>query len=287
MKVSEFIVQYLRDQGVTDVFGIPGGVVLELMYAFDALDGITPHLSYHEQCAGFAACGYAQVEGRLGVAYATKGPGFTNLLTAMADAYYDSTPVLFLTAHSAATLPQGCRLVADQDMDTCGMVKNITKYAERIDDVKRLPLALSEACHIALDGRKGPVFLDIAASLFNKEIESVGNVVLDRNKLEENCARMASMICCEIKKARRPVILVGDGINQSNTLSSINTFIEKAGIPVISSRYTHNVIYDSAMYYGYVGSHGIRYANFILSKADLIVSLGNRLYFPSQMKENW
>ena len=108
MKVSEYIAQYLQKQGITDAFGIPGGVILELMYALDATEGITPHLSFHEQCAGFAACGYAQAGRKLGVAYATKGPGFTNLLTAMADAYYDSIPVLFITAHSAATLPEGC-----------------------------------------------------------------------------------------------------------------------------------------------------------------------------------
>lgn len=105
----------------------------------------------------------------VGVAYATKGPGFTNLLTAMADAYYDSIPVLFITAHSAATLPEGCRLVADQDMDTCGMVRNITKYAKRIDDIEEISISLEKACQIAKDGRKGPVVLDIAASLFKKK----------------------------------------------------------------------------------------------------------------------
>ena len=130
MRVSEYIAEFLGYNGVTDVFGIPGGVILDLMYAFDAQEGITPHLSYHEQCAGFAACGYAQLKNTVGVAYATKGPGFTNLLTAIADAYYDSIPVLFITAHTAASLPDGCRLVADQDMDTCAMVRNITKYAK-------------------------------------------------------------------------------------------------------------------------------------------------------------
>lgn len=281
MKVSEYIAQYLQGRGVTDVFGIPGGVVLDLMYALDATEGITPHLSYHEQCAGFAACGYAQVEGRLGVAYATKGPGFTNLLTAMADAYYDSIPVLFLTAHSAATLPDGCRLVADQDMDTCGMVKRMTKYAQRIDNLETLPKALVDACCIAMEGRKGPVFLDIAASLFKQEMPSS---VVEQTALEpsDSVEEMTEWISQEIRQAKRPVILIGDGINQSHTVGMMNAFAKKAGVPVISSRYSHNVLKDESMYFGYVGSHGIRYANFILSKADLVLSLGNRLYFPSQ-----
>lgn len=279
MKVSEYIAQYLQKQGVTDAFGIPGGVILELMYALDATEGITPHLSFHEQCAGFAACGYAQAGGKLGVAYATKGPGFTNLLTAMADAYYDSIPVLFITAHSAATLPEGCRLVADQDMDTCGMVRNITKYAKRIDDIEEISISLEKACQIAKDGRKGPVFLDIAASLFKKEMISAASV---HHQVEHiDTEKYVSLICSEIKSAKRPVILLGDGINQSATNDVINHFIEKAGVPVLSSRYCHNIVRNQKYYYGYVGSHGIRYANFILSKADLVVSLGNRLYFPS------
>ena len=279
MNVSEYIAQYLQKQGVTDAFGIPGGVILELMYAFDATEGITPHLSFHEQCAGFAACGYAQVGGKLGVAYATKGPGFTNMLTAMADAYYDSIPVLFITAHSAATLPEGCRLVADQDMDTCGMVRNITKYAKRIDDIEEISISLEKACQIAKDGRKGPVFLDIAASLFKKEMISSASVYHQGEHIDTE--RYVSLICSEIKSAKRPVILLGDGINQSATNDAINRFIEKAGVPVLSSRYCHNIVRNQEYYYGYVGSHGIRYANFILSKADLVVSLGNRLYFPS------
>lgn len=279
MKVSEYIAQYLQKQGITDAFGIPGGVILELMYALDATEGITPHLSFHEQCAGFAACGYAQAGGKLGVAYATKGPGFTNLLTAMADAYYDSIPVLFITAHSAATLPEGCRLVADQDMDTCGMVRNITKYAKRIDDIEEISISLEKACQIAKDGRKGPVFLDIAASLFKKEMISSASV---HHQVEHiDTEKYVSLICSEIKSAKRPVILLGDGINQSATNDAINHFIEKAGVPVLSSRYCHNIVRNQEYYYGYVGSHGIRYANFILSKADLVVSLGNRLYFPS------
>lgn len=279
MKVSEYIAQYLQKQGITDAFGIPGGVILELMYALDATEGITPHLSFHEQCAGFAACGYAQAGGKLGVAYATKGPGFTNLLTAMADAYYDSIPVLFITAHSATTLPEGCRLVADQDMDTCGMVRNITKYAKRIDDIEEISISLEKACQIAKDGRKGPVFLDIAASLFKKEMISAASV---HHQVEHiDTEKYVSLICSEIKSAKRPVILLGDGINQSATNDAINHFIEKAGVPVLSSRYCHNIVRNQEYYYGYVGSHGIRYANFILSKADLVISLGNRLYFPS------
>ena len=278
MKASRYIAEYLRNLGVTDVFGIPGGVILDLIYAFDATEGIVPHLCYHEQSAGFAACGYAQAGGRLGVAYATQGPGFTNLLTAMADAYYDSTPVLFLTAHSVATLPEGNRLVADQEMDTCSIVRGMTKYARRIDDAAEVVDGLSEASRIAMEGRKGPVFLDIASSLLTKEVAQPD--IIPQEKQEEDVSEWVDMIAGEIRKASRPVVLVGDGINQTLTAGAMNAFAKKAGVPVISSRFGHNIISDPTLYYGYVGSHGVRYANFILSKADLVVSLGNRLNFP-------
>ena len=114
MTGAQYIVDSLIRRGVTDAFGIPGGVILRLIYEMDSRkEELTPHLSYHEQAAGFAACGYAQASGRLGVAYATRGPGFTNLISAMADAYYDSLPVLFITAHAAPCPPEGMRVMAE------------------------------------------------------------------------------------------------------------------------------------------------------------------------------
>ena len=138
MTGTEYIAMYLSIHGTTDAFGIPGGVVLDLIYAFDRQKGIVPHLTYHEQSAGFAACGYAQASGRLGVAYATRGPGFTNLLTAVADAYFDSVPVLFLTAHSADCPPDGMRVMSDQEIDTCGMLQKITKYFSAVSWIRQL-----------------------------------------------------------------------------------------------------------------------------------------------------
>ena len=132
MKVCDYIAKFLASNGVTDVFGMPGGVILDIIYSFDATDGITPHLSYHEQAAGFSACGYAQSSGKIGVAYATRGPGFTNLITPIADAYCDSIPTLFIIGHTTPKLPSRTRIIEDQEIDTCAMVKNITKYAKRL-----------------------------------------------------------------------------------------------------------------------------------------------------------
>ena len=150
MTGSQYIVDSLIRKQVTDAFGIPGGVILPLLYALDERKKeIMPHLSYHEQCAGFAANGFAQASGKLGVAYATRGPGFTNLMTAIADAYYDSLPVLFITAHTSPCPPKGMRIMVDQEMDTCSIVRNITKKAVRIDDIDSFAIDFEELCNIA------------------------------------------------------------------------------------------------------------------------------------------
>lgn len=279
MKVSDYIVDYLIQQKVTDAFGVPGGVVLELIYAMDARkDEFIPHLSYHEQVAGFAACGYAQASGHLGVAYATRGPGFTNLISAMADAYCDSLPVLFITGHSAASLDNEMRVMDDQEMDTVAMVRNITKYAARVDDVCQIQKALTEACFYAQDGRKGPVFLDIATSVMKKDIESVQN---DNHTIESNnVVNIGNEIVNNIQEAKCPVVLVGDGVNQSQAQDLFKQFIEEAKIPVLSSRFSHDILCSSEYYFGYIGSHGIRTANFVLSKADLVIAMGNRMHYP-------
>lgn len=102
MRADEWIVDFLIKKGVTDIFGIPGAVIIDFLYAIDARSPeIVPHLSYHEQGGAYEACGYAQASGKLGVAYATRGPGFTNMLTAICDAYYDSIPTMFFSAHSS------------------------------------------------------------------------------------------------------------------------------------------------------------------------------------------
>lgn len=281
MTGAQYIVEQLIQRQVTDVFGIPGGVILELLYAFDKRrDEIMPHLSYHEQAAGFAACGYAQTSGKVGVAYATRGPGFTNLITAIADAYYDSLPTLFITAHSAPCPPEGMRVMSDQEMDTCSMVRNITKLSARLDDEATFAEDFSKALAVAQDGRKGPVFLDIATSLLKKEVVDLSISDDEPVQAESDYSKEIEEIVNAIKSAKRPVILAGDGIKQANAMEQFRTFVDEVNIPVISSRFSHDVMAGKDNYYGYVGGHGMRAANFILSKTDLILSLGNRLHFP-------
>lgn len=285
MKACDYIVDVLIQHGTTDAFGIPGAVLLDLLYAMQQRSPeITPHLCYHEQGAGFAASGYAQSSGKLGVAYGTRGPGFTNLVTPIADAYADSIPVLFITSHTSAVPSSDMRIQVNQEIDTCRMVEGITKYAKRIDSIEELNQYVYEACRIALQGRRGPVFLDIASKLWNAVVPEESCISKMEKPERSISAEDLAAIEVAINTSKRPILLIGDGINQSNLSDELNALVNKWQIPVLSSRYAHHTIAKNDLYFGYIGCFGLRYANFILSKTDLIISLGNRLNFPINSK---
>lgn len=281
MRAVDYLLRKLIDCGVTDVFGIPGGVVLDFLYAAEARKTeICPHLCYHEQGAGFAALGYAQVQGTLGVAYATRGPGFTNLITPMADAFQESIPVLFITAHGNKTPNASLRMEDDQEMDTIPIVDGITKYAARVDEIDEFALAVDNACRYALDGRMGPVFLDVYSALWNSELpEPQASESHFHEGTKEQDTKIDEIVNA-INEATRPVILLGNGVQSSKVQKNVKYLAEKYNIPMLSSRGTQDLLASSELYFGYVGSHGIRYSNFILSKADLVIALGNRMAFP-------
>ena len=283
MKACDYIVDVLIQHGTTDAFGIPGAVLLDLLYAMQKRSPeITPHLCYHEQGAGFAALGYAQASGRLGVAYGTRGPGFTNLVTTIADAYADSIPMLFITSHTSAPASD-MRIQVNQEIDTCQMISRITKYAKRVDTAEELVVGIHEACNKALQGRRGPVFMDIASKLWDAEVPEK-NMEAKSASVESISTEDIVAIELALSKSKRPIVLIGDGINQANLSCQLNALVNKWQIPVLSSRYAHHTIAKNDLYYGYFGCFGLRYANFILSKTDLIISLGNRLNFPINSK---
>lgn len=281
MRAVDYLIEKLVDYGVTDIFGIPGGVVLDFLYAAEARKTeICPHLCYHEQGAGFAALGYAQVQGTLGVAYATRGPGFTNLITPMADAFQESIPVLFITAHGNKTANAALRMEDDQEMDTISIVDGITKYAARVNKIEEFVLAVDNACRYALDGRMGPVFLDVHSALWNSELPEMQALERPFHEGAKEQDTRIDEIVDVINAAKRPIILVGNGVHLSKVQKNVEYFAEKYNIPILSSRGTQDLLASSKLYFGYVGSHGIRYSNFILSKADLVIALGNRMAFP-------
>lgn len=279
MRTSEYIVKKIIEYGTSDAFGVPGGVILKLLYAMDENPDITPHLMTCEQSAGFAACGYAQASGKLGVAYATRGPGITNMVTCIAEAYQESLPVLFVTAHGKR-IQSDTRFENNQELEIAKMVSDITKYAISIDDIHSLCYEMEKACSIALSGRKGPVLIDFSSSLYEEEIIENAEHYEVSNINKADYAVVVHRIKKSIAEAKRPVLLIGDGIRNVVSEDILMKFASNMGIPIISSRGAQDILMQSEYYYGYIGSHGTRYSNFILSKTDLIIVLGNRLAFP-------
>ncbi|MDR2651234.1 MAG: thiamine pyrophosphate-binding protein [Prevotellaceae bacterium] len=280
MKVADYIVDFLIKKGVTDVFGIPGEVVLDFI---DALNNrkneISVHLNYHEQASAFAACGYAQASNNLCVAYSTKGPGLTNMITSIVDSFCDSIPVLFLTAHSIFNETK-MRFEHNQEFDTIQMLLNTTKYAVRITKVENVIREFEYAYIQSVSGRKGPVFIDIKADILKADIDvNLFNFYRYENPIFDPCVKIVDYIKTSLRIAKRPVLLIGDGIHQSSTENYLQNFVNNIKMPVISSRFSQDLLTCSPYYFGFVGSHGTRYSNFILSKCDLIIAIGNRLSY--------
>jgi len=281
MIVADFLVDFLIKKKITDIFGIPGGVILEFLYAIDRRKKlIKPHLNFHEQNSIFSACGYAIAGKKLGVVYATRGPGITNMITGISDAYYDSVPIMIITAHSSKNPYNNMRIFSDQEINTSNLFSGITKYYARIDNSKNIQYKIEKAYHEAMNGRKGPVLLDFDMKVFFETIEIKKTKIFKTKKLKlKNYKNFKQLIKKKISNSKRPIFLVGDGLRYTNKIQKLLKISKKNNIPILSSRFSQDLISQSKYFFGYLGSHGLRYSNFILSKSDLIISLGNRNLF--------
>lgn len=278
MKASDYIVEYFIDKGITDVFGYPGGMVTHLMESFSKYqDRISAHVTYNEQGAALAACGYAQACGMPGIAYATSGPGATNMITGICNAYMDSIPTVFITGQVNSFEQKGNLKVRQrgfQETDIVSMVKTCTKYAVQINSVSELKKELDKAFCIATVGRKGPVLLDIAMDVFRSEIDAE----LDNKSGAGIKVAFEPKELAEIEelvlKAKRPVLVLGNGVSRKeNTFEQINSM----ELPVVTSMLAIDFRSRLKHYYGFIGAYGDRVANFVVAKSDLVIAVGARL----------
>lgn len=283
MKLSDYIVSFLIKKEITDVFGYPGGMVTHLMDSFEKYKSdISAHVNYHEQGAAFCACGYAQVTNKPGVAYATSGPGATNLITGIANAFFDSIPCIFITGQVntyEAKNHLGVRQKGFQETDIVSIVKPITKYAVQITEAQDIRYELEKAFHISMEGRPGPVVLDIPMNIQRAEIEpdQLRSYVVQKKK-SSSIEEQKKVILDALSLAKKPVILAGHGIASAGMQDTFRRVSEMMGIPVVTSM-TGKEVLDSndENNFGFVGAYGHRYANFIISNSDLILSIGSRL----------
>ena len=283
MKASDFIVEYLIDKGITDVFGYPGGMVTHLMDSFSKYDKeIKAHVMYHEQGASFAACGYAQASGKVGVAYATSGPGATNLLTGICNAYFDSIPTLFITGQVntyEAKGDIGVRQRGFQETDIVAMASSVTKYAVKVEDPNKIKWYLDYAFSVAQSGRKGPVLLDIPMNVFRAELDDkiMHSYSDECKKTNTNLFETIKKLEEKIRFAKRPVLLLGNGIKIAGQVEQVRELVRCCGIPTVSTMLGVDIISDRSLNYGFIGAYGDRMANFAVAKSDLVIALGARL----------
>jgi acetolactate synthase I/II/III large subunit len=276
MTGAQSLVESLERVGVEVIFGIPGGAILP---AYDPLyDSKIRHiLVRHEQGAGHAAEGYAHVTGGVGVCMATSGPGATNLVTAIADAYMDSVPIVAITGQVAS---KSIGTDAFQEADIRGITFPITKHSFLITDPLEIPHAIAAAFHLARSGRPGPVLVDIAKDALSATTEFVWPEELDLpgyHPVEKPHSKQIREAARLIAAAERPVLYVGGGVNRAQAWEGLAELVELTGIPVVTTLMARGAIPDSHdLNMGMPGMHGSVAAVGALQRSDLLITLGAR-----------
>jgi len=272
---SQIIIKVLIEQGVDTVFGYPGGTVLNI---YDELyknsDKIKHYTSCHEQGATHAADAYARVSGRTGVVIATSGPGATNLVTGIANAYLDSTPLVAITGNVATGM-----LGRDsfQEVDIAGITMPVTKHNYIVKDLTKLADTLREAFAVAASGRPGPVLVDVPKDVQTgqTEFDPVSHMEkLERDEIRQKEIDLAVQM---IGEAERPYIYCGGGVVISNASEELQKFAELIDAPIgLSMMGLSAVPYDNPRFLGMVGMHGRYAATMALHECDLLIAVGTR-----------
>ena len=274
---AQALVKSLEHLGVDTVFGIPGGAILP---AYDPLmdsTSVRHILVRHEQGAGHAAEGYAAATGRVGVCMATSGPGATNLVTPLADAYMDSMPIVAITGQVSS---KAIGTDAFQEADIRGITMPITKHNYLVTDAAEIPRALAEAFHVAATGRPGPVLVDISKDALQStttfswppqiDLPGYRPVIRPHSKQIREAARL-------ITAANRPVLYIGGGVIRSGASEEMRRLVDLAQIPVVTTLMARGAVPDShPLNLGMPGMHGTVAAVTALQKSDLLITIGAR-----------
>lgn len=274
---SELLLETLASLGIDTVFGYPGGAVLPLYDAIYQFDGVRHILARHEQGALHEAEGYAKTTGKIGVAIVTSGPGATNAITGIADGMSDSVPMLVFTGQVARS---GIGKDAFQEADIIGITMPITKYNYQIRDVADIPRIITEAVHIATTGRPGPVVIDLPKDVSEMKTSFYYDpeVTLPSYQptIEPN-ALQVKKILTQLKKAKKPLIVAGGGVNYANAAEELQAFAERYNIPVVSTLLSLGVMpIEHPLSLGMGGMHGSYASNMALMECDFMINFGCR-----------
>ena len=295
MKLSDYVVEFLRRREVQDVFLLSGGGIMHLLDSLAKEDRIHKYYNLHEQASGFAADGYAQYANKLGVVFATTGPGATNVVTSLASAYIDSTPLLVISGQvrrDTITTLAGVRQTGAQEVGIIPIVESVTKYAVTVMDPADIRYVLERAVYTALHDRPGTVWVDIPLDVQAAEIDPSSlrgyepeekAVAVDAEDLQEIAAMLAA--------AKRPVILAGTGVMLAGAREAFVQIVNELQIPTVTSRRARRLFRcgKERYFYGSAGAVAPRYANYVLQNADflLVIGSGLRYYLTAYNDENF
>lgn len=273
---SQFTLKCLEAEGVDTVFGYPGGAVIPLFDALYDNDRIKVYRPSHEQGGSHAADGYARATGKVGVMIVTSGPGLTNAVTGIANAYLDSIPMVVLAGQVAANL---LGKTSFQEVNTTDITQAITKKNFLVTKAEDLKEALREGFHIARSGRPGPVVIDITKDSFMTEVQDTfyEPIPVDLDLRYQSRMEQIDGAIDALKRAKRPVIYAGGGVLKSDSSAKLTQWAEQCNIPVVNSIMgLSSFDRTSPLSYGIVGMHGDKETNLLMYNADVIVGLGVR-----------
>ena len=274
---AQMVIEAFIAEGVTTVFGYPGGAIMNVYDEIYKQDGFKHILNRHEQASIHAAEGYAKASGKVGVAMITSGPGFTNAVTGLADAYMDSVPMVVVSGQVPMSL-----IGTDgfQEIDAIGISRPCTKHNYLVTDAADLPRVLKEAFYIARTGRPGPVHVDIPKDVTAQIAEYNYDIEVDLETYKPHVKgnpRQIKKAMEAIANAKRPLFYLGGGVINSGASEVVREFVHQTGIPAVETLMARGVLsYDDELLVGMLGMHGSYASNMAMSETDLVIGLGAR-----------
>ena len=288
MNLSDYVLKFLKQRKVKEVFLITGGAISFMIDSFSRTRGIKYVCVGHEQAAAMMADSYSRIGPNLSCTMVTSGPGATNLITGIACSWFDSIPALHITGQVNSYEKQGAqkgtkntRQIGFQETDIVSISKPITKFSYQLKNPNEIRYVLEKACYLAKSGRPGPVLIDIPMNFQKVKIKEkklkrfkIPKKNSDNLLLKQNIKKIVN----SLKNSSRPVVLLGGGIKISKTQSKIRTFLNKLNIPVVTTWSGVDLIdHDYINYIGNIGVYGSRAANFAVQNSDFLLTLGSRL----------
>lgn len=288
MKLSDYVISFLIENGIHHIFGVIGGAITHLVDSVYNYNNIHFVAMHHEQAAAFAAESYSRTNSNIGVCMATSGPGATNLITGIGNAYFDSIPCIYITGQVNTydyKYSKDCRQMGFQETDIVSIVKPITKYATMVDDPISIKYQLQKAVYLAKSNRPGPVLLDIPMNIQRAKInpdelpdffksKEILTFMTEKEISRSNLGQIINLM----KHSKRPLVLAGGGVRSSGAVDELYQLVKKTGIPVVTSLMgLDSFPHDNSFFYGMIGAYGNRYSNLAAANCDLLLIFGSRL----------